>query len=1033
MNILRLKTTTTWLLAGILGILCCSTGNAQIIYSNFFSGGAVTIYQTALTTAKSLLGGSSNATWICTYTNNVPGLVDGTVLADGTLATNAGCALLPFTPQSGAIYYMTASLTVPSPMAQWVAMGFTQTARQTNNPAFARFTDNPGPQGYGWIDPREGIADQLFGGPRTSIAATPTPIALPSAGTYTLEIILNTFGANWMVSAYVNGDIRGTNVVGGTQIGTNVVYGTNPSIGFAGIGQTSFAGASTSGIQWNYWALSTALLPVFSQQPVSAAVNLGGAFTNMVSAIADTNGGTLYYQWYAKGSPIIGAVGPALAINPVSASDAATNYYVVVTNAYGAVTSAVTSLIVLTNAITNDAPRQLASPDGSLVLTFAVSNFDGSINCPIYSLARGGQTLITTSKLGLAFGDAGLLRENLTVLSVTNSANDSTWQPLYGEKSLIRDNYDQLVVNLQEAVSPYRLLQLTFRAYNEGLALCYSIPSQPGLAGATNLTEQTEFRFAANYTTWATYTAQGVYSQTTISGVTTGCERPLPVQLATNLYVALGEAGLVDYSRMKFAPLAGKPYSLVSLLDGPVTNSLPLTTPWRFIMAADSPGQLLENDFLVLNLNAPCVLTNTAWIKPGKVIRETTLKTASGMACVDFAAKHNISYVEFDAGWYGPENSALTATNVAGSSLDLSGVINYAASNNIGVILYVNWLAMTNELTLLPPLYHGWGVKGIKYGFVGVGPQPFTEIVNAAARICASNQMMLEVHDEFRPSGYTRTYPNFMTVEGLSGDETTPTTAQDTTLLFSRLLVGGADHTVCYFDPRVTNNWSYAYQLAKAVCFYSPWQYLYWYDRPTNSYNYVNGGNDMITEVPEMEFYDYLPTVWDETRVLQGNIGQYAVLARRAGAQWFIGAMNANSTRTFNVPLSFLTPGQKYIANIYSQDPSVPTRTHVRIDRLVLDSAAILTMTLDASRGEAVRLLPANPPEIESVSRLANGGFGLTITGIIGQPYSLWTSPDLALPATNWTLEGSGVIANSPFRWIGFLSQTQSFYRCSTP
>ncbi|HEY4415061.1 MAG TPA: glycoside hydrolase family 97 N-terminal domain-containing protein [Verrucomicrobiae bacterium] len=604
---------------------------------------------------------------------------------------------------------------------------------------------------------------------------------------------------------------------------------------------------------------------------------------------------------------------------------------------------------------------QLTSPDGRLVLTFAVSNFDGSANCPVYCLTRNGQTLISTSKLGLTFGNSGSLQNHLAVLSVSTRANDSLWQPVYAEKSQIRDNYHQLVVNLRELAPPQRLLQLTFRAYNEGVAFNYTIPAQAGMGDVTNLMEQTEFRFDADHPAWATYTAQGVYAKTTINHIASGCERPLTVQLATNLYVALGEAGLVDYARMKFAPLPKRPHSLVSLLDGPVAASLPLTTPWRFIMAADHPGQLLENDFFVLNLNAPCALTNTTWIKPGNVIRETTLKTASGKACVDFAVKHNIQYIEYDAGWYGPENKTLTATNAI-ASLDLPSVIHYATSNHIGVILYVNWKAMTNELSLLPPLYRSWGVKGIKYGFVSVGPQWDTAVVNAAARICASNQMMMEVHDEFRPSGYTRTYPNFMSVEGVSGDETKPTTTQDLTLLFSRMLVGGADHTVCYFESRVTNKWSYAYQLAKAVCFYSPWQYLYWYDRPPNSYGYTSGGNAMITEVPEMEFYDHLPSVWDETRVLQGSIGQYAIIARRTGTQWFIGAMNAGTTRTFSVPLNFLPPGLKYTANIYSQDPSVPTRTHVHIERLAVDSTATLTMVLDASRGEAIWLFPADSP-----------------------------------------------------------------------
>jgi alpha-glucosidase len=831
-----------------------------------------------------------------------------------------------------------------------------------------------------------------------------------------VKVVLDTTGAQWTMAAYVDG----------VQAATGYAYGSNPPIGAVGITQTALTAPAT--LHWNYLSLSVTALEI-TQQPVSAAVEEGSALTNTVVV---TSSAPPFYQWFTNGVPIGGATNASLVFNPVSASDAGTNYYVVVTSTYGAVTSAVVSLTVLTNAITY-ATSQLTSPDGSLVLTFAVSNFDGSANCPVYSLARNGQTLVTTSKLGLTFDSGGLLQANLAVLNGTSSSSNSTWQPVYAEKSSITNNYNQLVVNLQELVPPYRLLQLTFRAYNEGAAFCYTIPSQAGFAGATNLTEQTEFRFAADYTAWATYTAQGIYSKTTVSGIASGCERPLPVQLATNLYVALGEAGLVDYSRMKFAPLSGKLYSLVSLLDGPVTNLLPLTTPWRFIMAADSPGQLLENNFFALNLNAPCILTNTAWIKPGKAIRVMSETTQGGMACVDFAAKHNLQYIEFDAGWYGNENTNPIATNVV-SGLNLPAVISYAASNNVGVILYVNWLAMTNELTLLPPLYKSWGVKGIKYGFVSVGPQQYTSIVNEAARICASNQMMLEVHDEFRPFGYTRTYPNFMTVEGNLGDEGTPTTTQDTTALFSRLLAGGTDHTVCYFEKRVTNSWSYAYQLAKAVCFYSPWQYIYWYDYPTNSSGYnVNTGNQMITEVPEMEFWNYMPAVWDETRVLQASIGQYAIIARRTGTQWFVGAMNANSTRTFNVPLNFLTPGQKYVENVYSQDPSVPTRTQVRIDRSVVDTNMTLTMTLGASGGEAVRLLPANPPAVQFLSPQTGGGFGLTITGMVSLPFSLWTSPILALPDTNWTLLGSGLVTNNPFLWNDPLTLTQRFYRCSTP
>ena len=1010
-----MKTTSTWLLAGTLAAFCCRTGSAQtIIYSNAFDGGAVNIWRTAPNVAESLFGGTAAATW-----SDALGVNDTNAFyANGTVGTALpDSLLLPFQPQPGYIYTLSASLSFAGNPGGWVGVGFAQNDTSTAALGHGRFSDDS-VTGYDWAILTEATGNvQFFAGPRgTGQLFTQNGFFTAGAATHTLNVVLNTTGAHWSIASYVDN----------VQVATDYAYGVNPPIGAVGLTQTALS--APANVHWDSLALSVAPL-VITQQPVSAAVEAGSAFTNTVVA---ASGAPLCYQWFTNNIPIDGATNATLVFNPVSPANAGTNYDVVVTNTYGSVTSAVVSLSVLTNGTLNSAPSQLSSPDGRLVLTFALSNFDGSLNCPVYNLTRSGRTLLTTSKLGLSFGSGGLLQENLAIVSETNSANDNVWQPVYGEKSLIRDHYNQLVVNLQELVPPFRLLQVSFRVYNEGLALRYTIPAQPGLAGAANLTEQTEFRFDADYPAWATYTAQGVYSQTTLSGIASGCERPLPVELATNLYVALGEAGLVDYSRMKFAPLPGKPFSLVSWLDGPVTNSLPLTTPWRFVMAAGTPGGLLENDFLVLNLNDPAVLTNAAWIKPGKVIRETTLKTVSGKACVDFAARHHLSYIEFDAGWYGPENSSLTATNAI-SSLDLPGVINYAASNNVGVILYVNWLAMTNELALLPSLYRGWGVKGIKYGFVSVGPQQVTALVNEAARLCATNQMMLEVHDEFRPSGYTRTYPNFMTVEGVLGDEGTPTTAQDLTELFSRMLVGGADHTVCYFDSRVTNHWSYAYQLAKAVCFYSPWQYLYWYDRPTNSYGYVSGGNDMITEVPEMEFYDYLPTVWDETRVLQSSIGQYALIARRSGTQWFIGAMNANATRTFHVPLDFLTPGQKYSENIYSQDPSVPTRTQVRIERWVVDSTATLTLTLDASGGEAVRLLPAEPPRIQSLVPLPGGGCGLSITGCVSLPYSLWSSPDLALPGTNWTLLSSGLLTNSPLLLSDILTQTRRFYRCSTP
>jgi alpha-glucosidase len=686
-----------------------------------------------------------------------------------------------------------------------------------------------------------------------------------------------------------------------------------------------------------------------------------------------------------------------------------------------------------------NAPTQLTSPDGSLVLSFAVSNFDGSLSCPVYSLARAGQTLIANSKLGLTFG-SGPLQNNLTVISKTNSSNDGTWQPVYGERSSVRDYYNEVVVGLQETVSPNRLLLLTFRAYNEGVAFSYTLPNQPGLTNVSGLTEQSEFRFGGNYTAWSVTSAQGNYSTTTISGIPSGCERPLTAQVATNLYLSVGEARLVDCARMKFAPLIGKANSLVSSLSSSVTAALPLMTPWRFITVADSPGHLLENNSLILNLNDPCAIADTSWIVPGKVIRDITLTTTGGLACVDFAVKHRLQYVEFDAGWYGPENTTTDATQVnvdparSPGPLDLQYIINYANSNDVGVILYVNQVALTPQIDILPALYRSWGVKGIKFGFVNVGSQADTTWLHSAFRKCATNHMMVDAHDEIRPTGYTRTYPNVMTLEGISGDEATPSTSQDTTLLFSRMLAGAADHTVCYFDTRVTNNWSYAYQLAKAVCFYSPWQFLYWYDQPTNSYNYVSGAPRMISEVPELEFYDLMPTVWDETRVLQAAIGQYAIIARRSGGNWFIGAMNAGQNRTFTLPLDFLLPGQTYVANSYAQDLTVATRTHIGISRSLVDTSSVLSFSLAPSNGQAWRITPAMPPGFRAIAPNPGGGISLVLTGNLGVPWSLHSTTDLAQPPSTWLIVTNSLILTNPTTLTNpRQTNPQQFFRLSTP
>ena len=617
-------------------------------------------------------------------------------------------------------------------------------------------------------------------------------------------------------------------------------------------------------------------------------------------------------------------------------------------------------LSVVSTLIAAGDVHELTSPDGNLVARLWLTQKGGLR----YAVSYRGEPILADSGLGFALVDALPLEDGFRVVAASGGSHDSTWSRVYGERSRVRDWYNELVVDLEDRTTPPRRLRLTLRAYCEGLALAYTIPKQPGLQRVRIARENTEFRFTADHATWAVYSAQGRYDEVRLSQVKPGCERPLVLRVDDETYVAVAEARLVDYARMKLAPLAGADYTLRSQLSSEVEAELPLVTPWRVVMVARSPGKLLENNDLLLNLSDPCAIDDVSWIKPGKVIREVTLTTHGGKACVDFAAEHNLQYVEFDAGWYGHEYSeesdATTVTVDRKRSLgplDLHEVVRYAEERGVGILLYVNRRALERQLDEILPLYRKWGIRGVKYGFVNVGSQEWTAWLHGAVRKAAEHRLMVDVHDEYRPSGYSRTYPNLMTQEGIAGDETRPSNRQTLTILFTRMLAGAGDNTICYYDPRVDENACHAYQLAKAVCLYSPWQFVYWYDRPDASPRRkggAGGSRNVIGDEPELEFFDHVPTVWDDTRVLHGAIGEYAAIARRAGDDWFVGSMNAETPRRLRLALDFLDPRKRYVARVYSHDPSVPTRTRVRINHRPVDASTVLTAELGRHGGQAV-------------------------------------------------------------------------------
>ncbi len=604
---------------------------------------------------------------------------------------------------------------------------------------------------------------------------------------------------------------------------------------------------------------------------------------------------------------------------------------------------------------------RLQSPDGRYDITAGI-NPSGRFQ---YSVSFDGKMIILPSALGLEADGRIMPGKEAKVVEIQDTTVDYTWKPVYGERSRYRDHYRQKIITLKR--NQYEM-DIVFRAYDEGIAFQYRVKSAGRSDSVVIKRELSEFALPEGPEAWVTYPAQGEYKKLPVGEIKKPCERPLVIRLRNGMYMAVGEAALVDYARMRLELSGEKKTTLVSSLASEVRLPLPASTPWRFVMAGTSAGELLEHNYLLLNLNAPNALKDVSWIRPGKVIREVSLSTQGGKACIDFAATHGLQYVEYDAGWYGPEyedvSDASTITldpKRSKGPLDLHEVIRYGREKGVGIIVYVNRRALEKQLDEILPLYESWGIKGVKYGFVQVGPQRWTSWLHEAIRKAAKYHLMVDVHDEYRPTGYSRTYPNFMTCEGVRGDEESPSNTHTLITMFTRLIAGPADNTICYFTPRVTEKMgSHASQLAKAVCIYSPWQFLYWYDRPEGSPGSeklkAEGGKALIGDVPELEFFDAVPTVWDDTRVIEGEPGKYGTIARRSGRQWFVGSINGAETHTVKIPLDFLDSGKQYTANIYSDDPSVNTRTHVKMETRTVDKGSILTFQLKPDTGVAIRL-----------------------------------------------------------------------------
>lgn len=586
----------------------------------------------------------------------------------------------------------------------------------------------------------------------------------------------------------------------------------------------------------------------------------------------------------------------------------------------------------------------LQSPDGNIQIEFSLaeqsrdSYLEGT---PMYVVSYKGNPFLLPSRLGFDVLGTAEIKSLLKVTDVLRTERRTSWKPIYGERSEYPDNYNGMTVVLEETLFPHRELRIAFRAYNEGIAFRYEIPIQKGFEKIVINKELTEFVFPQYTSVWQSYGHEGKYSKVYVNEIQPNCELPLTCMTENGVYGAIFEAGNSHYPRAYVQSLNRRSTTLGISIRGEAKSMNSITTAWRAITLADNPGGLIEKNYLVLNLNDSCQLADASWVTPGTVMREIDLNTEASFKLIDFCARKGINNILYDGLWYGPDKDTKSYPGTPKPGLDLFAAIKYAKEKGIGVFLYLDKIAVERYADELFPLYEKWGVKGIKPGFVSVGNQENQEWIEDMVKKAAKYHLMVNIHDAYRPTGFSRTYPNLITQEGIHGNEQQPNADHDAMLPFTRFTIGAGDYTPGYLRTGLQSTWTH--RLALPIIFYSPAQFLFWRERPEARH-----------DRPELNFWKYIPTVWDDTKVVDGAIGEYIMIARRSGSSWYVAGITNANTRSLVLDCSFLKNGQQYKATIYTDN--VLSEDKVDIETRKVSSKDKLTFNMKSSGGFALKI-----------------------------------------------------------------------------
>ena len=710
-----------------------------------------------------------------------------------------------------------------------------------------------------------------------------------------------------------------------------------------------------------------------------------------------------------------------------------------------------------------------------LILIFAVSAFGQSLNSPngnfsfsfkltqagepVYQLSYKGKTVIKESKMGFEIKDQPALTDGFQIFKTETAEKNETWNPVWGEVRSVRNNYKELAVTLQQIAAKdantnlSRQIVSRLRLFDDGLGFRYEFPVQNDLKYFTLTDENTEFNLTGDHKTFwipGDYdTNEYAYTTSKLSEINAsvrkasneiafrtpfadnGVQTPLMLKSGDGLYINIHEAALVNYPAM-YLSVDRRSFGLTSHLAPNAVGSAaflqtPAKTPWRTIIVSDKAPEILASK-MILNLNEPTKIKDTAWIKPQKMIGvwwamhvgtaswnyadvnnvkidETvwsSLKpngkhganTANVKRYIDFAAANGIDGVLVEGwnvgweDWFGNWKENVFDFITPYPDFNVQELKNYAAAKKVKLIMHHETSgSATNYERRLDEAFRFMksnGYDAVKTGYVGkIIPrgehhdgQWMVNHYNHVADTAARYKIMVDSHESVRPTGLSRTFPNWLASEAARGNEFNAWSVgnppeHETILPFTRLMGGPMDYTpgifeikMSRYDARKTEqvHTTLAKQLALYVTMYSPLQMAA--DLPENYQNRMDA----------FQFIKDVAVDWDDTRILEAEPGDFLTIARKAKGknEWFIGAVTDENSRTAVASLNFLAPDQQYVATVYADGKDADWQSNpmvYEIKSYLVNHQTALKIALAKGGGAAVSIKPATKDDLKKLSR----------------------------------------------------------------